>query len=251
MNIWFTQIGCSNAKGVGYILICQLFSDILVANDLFKFKTTWMFEKNWLNRWCMWHLVSTGMQSNWSGHWLGYSQKCVQLSDQQCTAQQIWYQISLWITMLIRELGGHHHTEFYQEIGTLVIQAFWMANCLQLKWMLTWIQSKTCPIFRSAMYCTVDLISDFMVNYIANQGVRRLSSSIMLSGDQNISYSGFLANCLSRTQTCSFPFFPGSTVRNLKGQSCCDYGLWIPSRSAGCQWSITMDQPLSGNHVFV
>ena len=50
------------------------------------------------------------------------------------------------------------------------------------------------------MYCTVDLISDFIVNYIANQAGGRSSSYRILSGDQNISHSGFLKSQLSTTE---------------------------------------------------
>ena len=72
----------------------------------------------------------TGMQSSLSWGWHGYSKKCIQFSDQQCTAKWIRYHILLWITLLVRELGGHHTVRIYQDIRTLVIKAFWMANFL-------------------------------------------------------------------------------------------------------------------------
>ena len=72
---------------------------------------------------------------------------------------------------------------------------------------------KMYPIFRSAMYCTVDLISDFVMNYIVNQGFGSSWSYIMMSSFyqdiRTLAMQAFwMANCLSRTQTCLLPFFP-------------------------------------------
>ena len=79
-----------------------------------------------------------------------------------------------------------------------------------------------CPVFISAMHCTADLISDFVMNYIAYQGVGRSSSHRILSGDQNIGYSGFSNGQLSLTGVD----IDMDTVKNVK----------FPEQQCTAQW---------------